>query len=442
MPYSLRAETGAKNGDQMMKRIELKIGFDEFEARKLLAKPLFDRPDVEATVREIIEGVAGDGDKALFEYTEKFDKISLTPETVRVSAEEFDAAYSLIESEFLGAIKEAKERVTAFHKRQKQNSWFTVENGAFLGQMVRPVERAGIYVPGGRAAYPSSVLMNAIPAKVAGVDEIAMVVPGAIRAEVLVAAAEVGVDEVYKVGGAQAIAALAFGTESVKKVDVIAGPGNIYVTLAKKMVVGSVNIDMLAGPSEVVVVADANAKPSYIAADLLAQAEHDPDASSILITESQTLAQKVVEALEIQLARLERKDIAAKSLAENGRIFLVASREEAIRLSNIIAPEHLELMIDNPLEALGMVRNAGAIFLGAYTPEAVGDYVAGPNHVLPTGGTARFYSPLSVDTFIKKSSVLSFSRQSLGMVADAAVTIANGEGLGAHAKSIEYRMEE
>ena len=425
-----------------MKQIELKMGFDQFDARKLLAKPLFERPDVEATVRDIIETVTRDGDKALFAYTEKFDKISLTPETVRVSAEEFDAAYSLVESEFLGAIKEAKERITAFHKRQKQNSWFTVENGVFLGQLVRPVERAGIYVPGGRAAYPSSVLMNAIPAKVAGVDEIAMVVPGAIRAEVLVAAAEVGVDEVYKVGGAQAIAALAFGTESVKKVDVIAGPGNIYVTLAKKMVVGSVNIDMLAGPSEVVVVADANAKPAYIAADLLAQAEHDPDASSILITDSQTLAQKVVEALEIQLARLERKDIATKSLTENGRIFLVASREEAIRLSNIIAPEHLELMIDNPLEALGMVRNAGAIFLGAYTPEAVGDYVAGPNHVLPTGGTARFYSPLSVDTFIKKSSVLSFSKQSLGMVADAAVTIATGEGLGAHAKSIEYRMEE
>ncbi|MDP2211553.1 MAG: histidinol dehydrogenase [Candidatus Aquicultor sp.] len=426
----------------MMKQIELKIGFDELDARKLLAKPLFERPDVEATVRDIIETVARDGDKALFAYTEKFDKISLTPETVRVSAEEFDAAYSLVESEFLGAIKEAKERITAFHKRQKQNSWFTVENGVFLGQMVKPVERAGIYVPGGRAAYPSSVLMNAIPAKVAGVDEIAMVVPGAIRAEVLVAAAEVGVDEVYKVGGAQAIAALAFGTESIKKVDVIAGPGNIYVTLAKKMVVGSVNIDMLAGPSEVVVVADANAKPAYIAADLLAQAEHDPDASSILITDSEALAQKVVEALEIQLARLERKDIAEKSLAQNGRIFLVASREEAIRLSNIIAPEHLELMIDDPLEALGLVRNAGAIFLGAYTPEAVGDYVAGPNHVLPTGGTARFYSPLSVDTFIKKSSVLSFSRQSLGMVADAAVTIANGEGLGAHAKSIEYRMEE
>ncbi|MBS3910028.1 MAG: histidinol dehydrogenase [Actinobacteria bacterium] len=425
----------------MIEQIELKIGFDEDGARESLAKPLFERPEVEAAVRDIIETVARDGDRALFAYTEKFDKIALTTETVRVSAEEFDAAYSLVESEFLGAIKEAKERITAFHKRQKQNSWFTVENGTFLGQLVRPVERAGIYVPGGRAAYPSSVLMNAIPAKVAGVDEIAMVVPGAIRAEVLVAAAEVGVDEVYKVGGAQAIAALAFGTESIKKVDVIAGPGNIYVTLAKKMVVGSVNIDMLAGPSEVVVVADANAKPSYIAADLLAQAEHDPDASAILITDSKALAQKVVEALTIQLARLERKDIAEKSLAENGRIFLVASREEAIRLSNIIAPEHLELMIDNPLEALGLVRNAGAIFLGAYTPEAVGDYVAGPNHVLPTGGTARFYSPLSVDTFIKKSSVLSFSRQSLGMVADAAVTIANGEGLGAHAKSIEYRME-
>jgi len=426
----------------MLKQIKLSAGFSEEEARAYIAKPLFEKPEVEAAVREIVEAVKRDGDKALFKYTERFDKISLTTETVRVTPEEFDAAYSLVESEFLGAVKEARKRITAFHARQKENSWFMVEEGAFLGQLVRPVERAGIYVPGGRAPYPSSVLMNAIPAKVAGVDEIAMVVPGAIRPEVLVAAAEVGVNEVYKVGGAQAIAALAFGTESIKKVDVISGPGNIYVTLAKKMVVGSVDIDMLAGPSEVVVVADGGAKPAYIAADLLAQAEHDPDASAILITDSEELAQKALAVVEAQLGKLERREIAEKSLKDNGRIFVVSSLEEALRLANIIAPEHLEIMVENPLEALGSIKHAGAIFLGAYTPEAVGDYVAGPNHVLPTGGTPRFYSPLSVDVFMKKSSVLSFSKQALGMVADAAITIADSEGFGGHAKSVKYRMEE
>jgi len=284
-------------------------------------------------------------------------------------------------------------------------------------------------------------LMNAIPARVAGVEEIMMVVPGAIRAEVLVAAAEVGVTEVYKIGGAQAIAALAFGTESVKKVDVISGPGNIYVTLAKKMVVGYVDIDMLAGPSEVVVVADKTANPTFIAADLLAQAEHDPDATAILITNSENLAEKALAAVKLQLSRLDRRDIAEKSLNDNGRIFIVPSINEGLRLANSIAPEHLELMIENPLEALSSIKHAGAIFLGAYTPEAVGDYVAGPNHILPTGGTARFYSPLSVDTFLKKSSVLNFSKQALGNVADAAITIADSEGFTGHAKSVEYRMD-
>ncbi|MBE0448198.1 MAG: histidinol dehydrogenase [Actinobacteria bacterium] len=426
----------------MLKQIKLSAGFGEKEARASIVKPLFERPDVEAAVRDIVEAVRQGGDKALFEYTRKFDKVSLTADTVKVTPEEFNAAYSLVESEFLGAIREAKERIRSFHARQRENSWFMVEGGAFLGQLVRPVERAGIYVPGGRAAYPSSVLMNAIPAKVAGVDEVAMVVPGATRAEVLVAAAEAGVDEVYKVGGAQAIAALAFGTESIRKVDVITGPGNIYVTLAKKMVVGSVAIDMLAGPSEVVVVADSDAKPAYVAADLLAQAEHDPDASAILITYAEEMAQKVSEAVEIQLGKLDRRDIAEKSLQENGRIFVVASLEEALRLANIIAPEHLELMVENPLEALGSIRNAGAIFLGYYTPEAVGDYIAGSNHVLPTGGTARFYSPLSVNTFLKSSSVLSFSKQALGMVANSAITIADSEGFSGHAKSVRYRTEE
>lgn len=425
----------------MLKLEKLSAGFSEEDARKLIAKPLFNRPDVEQVVRDIVDNVRRDGDRALFEYTKAFDKIDITTGTIKVTPEEFDAAYSLVESEFLGALKQAKERITAFHVKQKENSWFMTENGAFLGQLVRPVERAGIYVPGGRAPYPSSVLMNAIPAKVAGVEEIAMVVPGAIRPEVLVAAAEVGVTEVYKIGGAQAIAALAFGTESVRKVDVISGPGNIYVTLAKKMVVGYVDIDMLAGPSEVVVVADGSAKPNYIAADLLAQAEHDPDATAILITDSEALAEKALAAVKLQLSRLDRKDIAEKSLSDNGRIFIVTSISEALRLANSIAPEHLELMIENPLEALSSIKHAGAIFLGAYTPEAVGDYVAGPNHILPTGGTARFYSPLSVDTFLKKSSVLNFSKQALGIVADAAITIADSEGFTGHAQSVKYRMD-
>lgn len=426
----------------MLRQIKLSAGFTEKEAKELISKPLFERPEVEASVREIIEAVRRDGDKALFEYTQKFDKITLTVDTIKVTSEEIEGAYDLVDSEFLGSIKQARDRVRAFHERQRENSWFMVEEGAFLGQLVQPVERAGIYVPGGRAAYPSSVIMNAVPAKVAGVDEVTMVVPGAIRPEVLVAAAEVGVDEIYKIGGAQAIAALAFGTESVRKVDVISGPGNIYVTLAKKLVVGHVNIDMLAGPSEVVVVADAGAKPSYVAADLLAQAEHDPDATAILITDSQDLAERVSKAVEGQLGRLERRDIAEKSLAENGRIFIVDSVNEAIRLANIIAPEHLELMVENPLVVLGMVRHAGAIFLGYYTPEAAGDYLAGPNHILPTGGTARFYSPLSVDTFLKKSSVLSFSKQALAMIADATINIAEREGFTGHAKSVKFRMEE
>lgn len=425
----------------MLKKIELGVGFSEEDARGYIAKPLFESPEAEGTVRGIIEAVRREGDKALFEYTEKFDKISLTADTVKVTPEEIDAAYSLVESEYLGAVREARDRIRAFHVRQRQNSWFTVDEGTFLGQLVRPVDRAGIYVPGGRAAYPSSVLMNAIPAKVAGVEEVAMVVPGAIRAEVLVAAAEVGVNEIYKVGGAQAIAALAYGTESIKKVDIISGPGNIYVTLAKKMVVGHVDIDMLAGPSEVVVVADTNAHPAYIAADLLAQAEHDPDATAILITDSQELAGRVIEVVEVQLGRLERRDIAKKSIDDNGRVFVVSSISEALRLANIIAPEHLELMVENPLDLLGLVKHAGAIFLGSYTPEAVGDYVAGPNHVLPTGGTARFYSPLSVDTFLKKSSVLSFSKQSLGLLANSAITLAESEGFTGHAKSVRFRME-
>lgn len=424
----------------MIEKIVLKNGFSEKEVHSHISKPLFENAEIEKSVREIVENVRDRGNEALFEYTQKFDGMAIDATTVRVTAEEINAAYTLVDNDYLASIRLAKDRITAFHERQKANSWFTVEDGVYLGQLIRPVDRAGIYVPGGRAPYPSSVLMNAIPAIVAGVEEIAMVVPKATRPEVLVAAAEVGVTEIYKVGGAQAVAALAFGTESIKKVDVISGPGNIFVTMAKKMVVGYVDIDMLAGPSEVVVVADAGAKPNYVAADLLAQAEHDPLATAILLTDSEDLAERVTEALEVQVARLERREIAEQSIKDNGRIFIVDSIDEAIRLANILAPEHLELMINDPVNALGKIKHAGAIFLGQYTPEAVGDYVAGPNHVLPTGGTARFYSPLSVDTFMKKSSVLSFSKMALLRVGSAAINIAESEGFTGHAKSVKYRM--
>ncbi|MBI4733445.1 MAG: histidinol dehydrogenase [Rubrobacteridae bacterium] len=372
-------------GELMIKKVILGNGFSEKEARNHIPKPLFDNPQIEETVKNIVENVRKRGDAALFEYTERFDKIKLDSTTVKVSAAEFDGAYSLVDDEYIAALNEAKKRITSFHLKQKQNSWFSVEEGVYLGQLIRPVERAGIYVPGGRAA-------------------------------------------------------LAFGTESIKKVDVISGPGNIYVTLAKKMVVGSVDIDMLAGPSEVVIIADSKAKPNYVAADMLAQAEHDPLATAIMITDSEELASSVTEALEIQLARLDRREIAEKSIMDNGRILVVESIDEGLRLANIIAPEHLELMIENPLNTLGFIKHAGAIFLGPYTPEAVGDYVAGPNHVLPTGGTARFYSPLSVDTFLKKSSVLSFSKEALGLVGDTAIKIADSEGFTGHAKSVKYRM--
>lgn len=424
----------------MIKQIRLRSGFSESEIHGYISKPLFENAEIESAVRNIVDDVKEYGDEALLRYTERFDKINLDAKTMKVTAEEFDAAYSLVESDYLGAITKARDRITDFHTKQKSDSWFTAEDGIYLGQLIRPVDRAGIYVPGGRAAYPSSVLMNAIPALVAGVEEIAMVVPGATKPEVLVAAAEVGVTEVYKIGGAQAIAALAFGTESVKKVDIITGPGNIYVTMAKKMVVGYVDIDMLAGPSEVVIVADAKTKPNYVASDMLAQAEHDPLATAILITDSEKMANRVKDALEVQITRLDRYKIAERSINDNGRIFMVESLSEALRLANMLAPEHLELAIENPFDVIGMVKHAGAIFLGQYTPEAIGDYAAGPNHVLPTGGTARFYSPLSVDTFLKKSSVLSFTKQAIETVGDAAITIARSEGFTAHAQSVKYRM--
>jgi len=397
-------------------------------------------------VQEIVENVREKGDSALLEYTKKFDRANLKANELKVSEKEFEEAYSIVDEKFIAALKFAKKRIISYHENQRTDSWFTTEeDGVLLGQQISPIERVGIYVPGGMASYPSSVLMNAIPAKVAGVEEIAMCVPpdedGQINPRTLAAAYEAGVTEVYRVGGAQAIAAMAYGTEAIKKVYKITGPGNIYVTLAKKLVFGTVDIDMLAGPSEVVVMADAKANPAYIAADMLAQAEHAPDATAILITTSARLAEDVDTQLDEQLQFIKRQGIAEEAIEKFGRILLTDSLGMAIRLVNFIAPEHLEIMIEDPMSILGEIKNAGAIFLGAYTPESVGDYVAGSNHILPTCGTARFYSPLGVYDFVKKSSVLSFTKEGLEKVVGPLEIIANAEGLDAHAKSATIRVE-
>jgi len=397
-------------------------------------------------VQEIVENVREKGDSALLEYTKKFDRANLKADELKVNEKEFEEAYSVVDEKFIAALRFAKKRIISYHENQRTDSWFaTEENGVLLGQQISPIERVGMYVPGGMASYPSSVLMNAIPAKVAGVEEIAMCVPpdedGQVNPRTLAAAYEAGVTEVYRVGGAQAIAAMAYGTEAIKKVYKITGPGNIYVTLAKKLVFGTVDIDMLAGPSEVVVMADAKANSAYIAADMLAQAEHASDATAILITTSARLAKDVDAQLDEQLQLIKRQSIAEEAIEKFGRILLTDSLGMAIKLVNFIAPEHLEIMVEDPMSILGEIKNAGAIFLGAYTPESVGDYVAGPNHILPTCGTARFYSPLGVYDFVKKSSVLSFTKEGLKKVVGPLEIIANAEGLDAHAKSATIRVE-
>lgn len=412
----------------------------------LIKKNYGEMPELEARTAEIVQAVRTRGDAALIELAAKFDQVDLNPGSLRVTEAEISTAYGLVKPDFLAALKRAKASIENFHRKQLRQSWLEPdEAGSILGQLVRPLERVGIYVPGGTAAYPSSVLMNAVPATVAGVKEIVMVTPvkegGQVTPEVLVAASEAGVSEIYKVGGAQAIAALAYGTETIKKVDKITGPGNIYVTLAKKAVYGQVDIDMLAGPSEILVVADSAADPAYIAADLLSQAEHDVLASAILITDSQELLDKVLPEIEAQLQRLPRRAIASKSLLDYGAAILVKSPQEGIALANRFAPEHLELMLENPFEYLGLVKNAGAVFLGKYSPEPLGDYFAGPNHVLPTGGTARFYSPLNIDTFTKKMSVISYSGAGLQKVAADVIVLAETEGLGAHAAAIRLRTK-
>lgn len=399
--------------------------------------------EVLGVAQRIIDDVRRRGDEALREYTAQFDKAELAD--FRVSDEEIEAAVAEVGDEFRGAIASAAIAIEEFHQRQVQQSWFTtIEGGVLIGQQVTPIERVGIYVPGGRACYPSSVLMNAIPAIVAGVAEIAMVVPpdadGRVNPYTLAAAAEVGVDEIYKVGGAQAIAALAYGTDTIARVDKITGPGNAYVTAAKKLVMGDVGIDMLAGPSEVLILADETAEPMFVAIDLMAQAEHDPRAATYLVTTDEDLPARVEIALRELLAGSSRADVIERSLTDNGVVIVCPDIDVALDAANLIAPEHLEVQMADPFELLGSIKNAGAIFLGPWTPESVGDYVAGPNHVLPTGGTARFSSPLSVDDFVKKSSVLSYSLQGLEADGATVMTIAEAEGLEAHAAAVGIRL--
>lgn len=400
----------------------------------------------EATVNEIIERVKTEGDAAVFDYTLKFDKFELTPENIKVTREEIEAAYSKLDEKLIEVIKQSAENIRAFHAKQLRNSWFdSKEDGTILGMKITAIGKAGVYVPGGKAAYPSSVLMNVIPAKVAGVGEIVMVTPpgadGSVNPGTLVAADIAGVDTIYKVGGAQAIAALAFGTQSIPKVDKITGPGNIFVALAKKAVYGYVSIDSIAGPSEILVLADETANPRYVAADLLSQAEHDELASAILITTSKELAEKVSAEVDGFVKELARAENIKKSLDNYGYILLAETMSDAIDAANAIASEHLEILTRNPFDTMTRIRNAGAIFLGEYASEPLGDYFAGPNHILPTNGTAKFFSPVNVDDFIKKTSIISYSQEALLKVHKNIELFAESEGLTAHANSIKVRFE-
>ena len=401
----------------------------------------------EEAVGEIVSHVKAEGDKALFAYTKKFDKFDLNAQNIRVTRAEIDEAYKSLDADLIEVMKRSAENIRAFHTRQLRNSWFDAkEDGTILGMRMTPIEKAGVYVPGGKAAYPSSVLMNVIPAKVAGVKEIIMTTPpdadGRIAAGTLIAADIAGVDTIYKAGGAQAIAAMAFGTESVPKVDKVTGPGNIFVALAKKAVYGHVSIDSIAGPSEILVLADESANPKYVAADLLSQAEHDEMASAILITTSKELAKKVSDWVDTFVNQLSRRDIIQKSLDNYGYILLAEGMQEAIDTVNQIASEHLEILTANPFEVMTKIRNAGAIFLGEYASEPLGDYFAGPNHILPTNGTAKFFSPVNVDDFVKKTSIISYSREALEKVHRDIEVFAESEGLTAHANSVRVRFEE
>ena len=422
------------------------------EGKEALSKILnrdFDISKYEEQVKNIFKAVIEKGDDAIIEYTNRFDSPHLKKENLLVSSEEIEKAYKIVPNNFIKSLKKSIEHVKEFHKHQLTNSWMiTREDGSVLGQLVKPVETAGLYVPGGKGGNTplcSSVVMNGIPAVIAGVKKIIMATPpnqdGQISPYLIVAAKEVGIQKIYKMGSAWAIFAMAYGTESVEKVDVIVGPGNIFVTVAKKMVSGKVGIDMIAGPSEILIIADKNATPSYIAADLLSQAEHDTMATAILLTDSKDLAHNVSKELKKQLDNLTRYDIAQKSLETNGAIIIVDDIEEAIDIANQIAPEHLEIMVKEPWQFVGKINNAGAIFLGEYTPEPIGDYIAGANHVLPTMGTAKFSSALGVETFIKRSSIISYSKASFIKDANDVICLADVEGLGAHANSISVRLQ-
>lgn len=400
------------------------------------------------SVNEILSNVKENGDKAIFDYTKKFDGADINAENILVTKEEIEEAYDSLENkELVDIIRKSLNNIKVYHEKQKQYSWFDSKpDGSLLGQKVTPIARVGVYVPGGKAAYPSSVLMNVIPAKVAGVEEIVMVTPpgkdGKVDPNTLIAANEAGVDKIYKVGGAQAIGALAYGTESIKKVDKIVGPGNIFVALAKKAVFGFVSIDSIAGPSEILVLADETANPKYVAADLLSQAEHDELASAILVTTSEELANEVSKWVDKFVKELSRTEIMEKSLENYGYILVAETMDDAIDAANEIASEHLEILTKNPFDTMTRVKNAGAMFLGEYSSEPLGDYFAGPNHVLPTNGTAKFFSPLSVDDFIKKSSIISFSREALEPMSQNIQKFAKAEGLTAHANSIKVRFDD
>ncbi|MFA6867466.1 MAG: histidinol dehydrogenase [Clostridia bacterium] len=419
--------------------------FNKINIDKVLNRKIESYSAYENTVKEIIEYVKTAGDKALYEYGEKFDKVKLT--SLMVTKQEILEAYNTLDSDFVDVLKRAASNIEYFHSFQKREGFEKVsDSGVIVGQKFTPIEKVGIYVPGGTASYPSTVLMNALPAKIAGVKQIIMTTPpmpnGKLKAEILVAADIAGVDKIFKCGGAGAIAALAFGTESIPKVDKIVGPGNIFVALAKKQVFGNVGIDMVAGPSEILVVADNTAKAKNVAADLLSQAEHDKLATAVLITDSKVLANEVALEIEKQLEKLPRKNIAKESIDNNGKIIVVDNLDKGIEIANEIAPEHLELCVANPFDYLDKVINAGSIFLGMYTPEALGDYYAGPNHTLPTSGSAKFSSPLSVDDFIKKSSYIYYTEKEINKISRDVVEFANREGLQAHGKSILVRCKD
>lgn len=429
-----------------MKVIDSKYQDIASELRRIINRGEAASEEVAAIVKEVVERVRKEGDPAVLAYTERFDRVTLSLKDMRVTPEDIRDAYNRVDPKKVEALRLAAHNIRAFHEKQKNGTWVNQEaDGVILGQIVRPLKSAGVYVPGGKACYPSSVLMNVIPAKVAGVEQLIMCSPapgGDLNPYILVAADIAGVNEIYKIGGAQAVAAMAYGTATIPRVDKIVGPGNIYVATAKRYVFGQVDIDMIAGPSEILVIADDTADPEFVASDLLSQAEHDELASAMLITPSRELATKVAAAVERQLADLSRMEIARKAIDRFGVIIIVENLSQAAEISNSIAPEHLELAVEKPFELLGYIRNAGAIFLGHYTPEPLGDYIAGPNHVLPTGGTARFFSPLSTDDFMKKSSLIFYTKEGLEKVSEAVMQIADVEGLEAHGNTIRIRMNK